>query len=255
MELRGKVALVTGAAHRLGKAIALALAGRGASIVVHYGSSGDEAAATADEIRRLGVDAWPLAADLADPLQIESLLTAAHERAGRLDVVVASAASFERKPFEQITAEDWDRVQAVNLRAPFLLLRGAAALLRASRREGDAPAAVVNVLDLASRLPWRGYAHHGAAKAGLAHLTRIAARELAPAIRVNAVAPGAILPPPGMKESDEAWRATAERLPLHRTGDPREIGNAVVFLAETDFVTGEVLVIDGGESLIGSAHR
>ena len=219
------------------------------------GSSGDEAAATADEIRALGVAAFPIAADLADPGEIEGLVAAAFDQAGRLDVLVASAATFERRPFEEIGAEDWDRVHAVNLRAPFLLLRAAAPRLRASRREGGAPAAVVNVLDLSSRLPWRGYAHHGAAKAGLAHLTRIAARELAPAIRVNAVAPGAILPPPGMEASDEAWRATAERLPLGRTGDPREVGGAVAFLAETDFVTGEVLVIDGGESLIGAGHR
>lgn len=255
MELSGKVALVTGAAHRLGKAIALALAGRGASIVLHYGTSAEQAEATASEIRRLGVKAWALAADLSDPRQIEALVATAGERAHRLDVLVASAATFERRPLEEISAEDWDRVHAINLRAPFLLLREAAPRLRASHRDGGAPAAVINVLDLSSQLPWRRYAHHGSAKAGLAHLTRIAARELAPAIRVNAVAPGAILPPPGMDAADEAWRITGSRLPLGRTGDPREVGSAVAFLAENDFTTGTVLVVDGGESLIGAAHR
>lgn len=249
MRLDGAVALVTGAAHRLGAAVAHSLAGRGCSVVVHYGGSREAAERTAAELARLGVRAWPLGADLREPAAIEGLLAEVASRCGRLDLLVNSAASFERQDFETIEASDWDRVLALNLRAPLLCARLAAPLMRSSQRPDGAPAAVVNIADLSAFEAWPGYAHHGVSKAGLVHLTRQMAVELAPAIRANAVVPGAILPPPGVETESPAWRRRGEKIPLGRTGRGEEVGAAVVFLAANDFVTGAVLPVDGGEGI------
>lgn len=255
MELQGKVALVTGASRRVGKAIALALAGEGAGIVLHYGSSARTAEETAAEIRALGVPVWLIQADLSRPAEIQALFVRVAGEAGRLDLLVNSAASFERKPFDEITADDWDRVLALNLRAPFLCIQAAARLMGRSPRPAGESALVVNLVDLSGLLAWREHAHHGVSKAGLAHLTRLAARELAPAVRVNAVLPGAVLPPPGIDEESDAWRRTWQRLPLARPGSPELVGRAVVFLAQAEFITGAVLPVEGGESLLGAAHH
>lgn len=256
MNLDGSVSLVTGAGRRLGKQIALTLARRGSAVGVHYGSSRDAAEATAGELRALGVDAEALPANLTRPEEIDRLFAAVGRRFGRLDLLVNSAASFERGPLEEITAAEWDEVLALNLRAPFLCLQRAAALMRREPgRRGGAPGAVVNVADLSGLLAWSRQSHHGVSKAGLVHLTRLAARDLAPDVRVNAVVPGAILPPPGMPVSDPAWRKTVDRLPLRRAGEPAEVGEAVAFLAANDFVTGATLVVDGGESLLGAGHH
>jgi len=249
LRLEGALALVTGAAHRLGGAVARSLAQAGCSVAVHYGSSRDAAERTAGELETLGVEAWPVAADLREPAEIEALIAAVTARAGRLDLLVNSAASFERQDFESIGVADWDRVLALNLRAPFLCARLAAPLMRASPRSDGAPGAVINVADLSGFEAWPGYAHHGVSKAGLVHLTRQMAVELAPAIRANAVVPGAILPPPGVDESSPAWRRRGEKVPLGRTGRAEEVGAAVVFLASDDFVTGAVLPVDGGEGI------
>ena len=255
MNLDGSVALVTGSARRLGKRIAFALARGGCRIVVHYGGSEEAAGATAEEIRALGVAAEPFGADLTRPAEIETLFERVGERFGRLDVLVNSAASFERGAFERIEVEEWDDVLALNLRAPFLCLQRAAALMRRQPRPGGSSAAVINIADLSGLVPWSGQAHHGASKAGLLHLTRLAARDLAPDVRVNAVVPGPILPPPGMTLEDPAWRRTVARLPLRRAGKPDEVGAAVAFLAESDFITGATLLVDGGESLLGAGHH
>ncbi len=255
MDLRHRIALVTGAAHRVGRAIALALARRGASVVLHFGSSRAAAEATASEIAELGVEAWPLQADLAEPAAIAELFAAVRAQVGRLDVLVNSAASFERRPLTEISAADWDRVHAVNLRAPFLCIREAAPLLRESPRPHGEKALIVNIVDLSGMHPWVGYAHHGTAKAGLVHLTKVAACELGPEIRVNAVAPGAVLPHPGRPSDDPEFFAIGPRLPVGRVGEPADIGAAVVFLAENEFTSGVVLPIDGGESLLGGRRR
>ncbi len=255
MKLEGSVSLVTGASRRLGKQIAVAVARRGSAVAVHYRSSRDQAEATAAELRQLGVEAEPFAADLGRPAEIDRLFDEFDRRFGRLDLLVNSAASFERGAFEEIAADDWDAVLALNLRAPFLCLQRAAPLMRRLPRPGSSPASVVNVADLSGLLPWSRQAHHGASKAALIHLTRLAARDLAPDIRVNAVVPGAILPPPGMEATDAAWQETVNRLPLRRAGEPQEVGDAVAFLAANDFVTGATLVVDGGESLLGAGHH
>jgi pteridine reductase len=255
MDLNGKVALVTGAAHRVGKAIALALAREGANLVIHYGSSESAAQQTAAEIATLGAEAISVQADLSDPPQIEALFEALQSRFGRLDVLVNSAASFQKRPFDQISLEDWERVMAINLRAPFLCTQHAARLMRTIERPGGESALVANIADLSGVYPWLGYGHHGVSKAGLIHLTKAAARELAPGIRVNAIIPGPILPPPGMAPDSEKWQQIGGIVPLGRAGDPENIGQTVVFLARSDYITGVAIEVDGGEHLIGPANH
>lgn len=249
MDLKHRVALVTGAARRLGRAIALELARRGAGVIVHYGRSEDAARATAEDIRGQGAPCWLAQADLREPEQIDRLFDRLRGEVPRLDVLVNSAAAFESQAFGEITAEAWDEVMAVNLRAPFLLTQRAAAWMSDSPRPGEESGLVVNMADLAGVQAWRGFAHHGVSKAGLLHLTRVAARELAPKVRVNAIVPGAILPPPGVDESSELWRQTRERIPLRRTGSPEQVAHTVVYLAENELVTGAVVHLDGGERL------
>jgi NAD(P)-dependent dehydrogenase (short-subunit alcohol dehydrogenase family) len=255
MQLKGRVALVTGAAHRLGKAIAKALAEQGCHLAVHYGRSEQAAVQTVDEMSALGIEAVAVSVDLSQESEIEDLFSRLETHFGKLDILVNSAASFERQSFGSVSAGDWDRVMAVNLRAPFLCTRHAARLILEGRRDGESPGLVVNMVDLSATSVWPGYVQHGVSKAGLLQLTRIAARELAPGVRVNAIQPGAVLPPPGMESESEQWRRMGERLPVGRTGDPSQVGQTVVFLAQNDFITGEVIIVDGGEHLLGAGHR
>lgn len=250
MKLEGGVALVTGGAHRVGKAIALALAHQGMRIALHYGQSAADAEVARAEIAALGVDCATFQADLADPARIDSLMASVTDHYARLDLLVNSAAGFKKQPFDAITAEDWDAVLAVNLRAPFLLSQRAARLMKSAPRQ--TPALIVNIADLSGLHPWLGYAHHAVSKAGLIHLTRVAARELAPDIRVNALVPGPILPPPGLDADSPRWREMIEATPLKQAGSPDDVGAAVVFLAENDFITGAILPVDGGQGLLGS---
>jgi pteridine reductase len=245
--LAGRRALVTGAGHRLGRAIALALAEAGADVVVHYRSSEREAEETASRIGALGRDAVLRRADLSSPDDIAALFADIEAEGVGLDILVNSAASFESAPFAEIDASSWDEVLAINLRAPFLCIRHAAPLLGACE---PGPGVVVNIADLSGVVPWRGFAHHSVSKAGLLHLTRAAAKELGPGIRVNAVVPGPILPPPGEDPDGDAWKRRGDRLPLRRTGRPADVGAAVVFLASNDYVTGEAIAVDGGEHLL-----
>ncbi len=253
MQLGGKVALVTGSAQRVGRAIALALAREGAHQVIHYGRSADEARQAQAEVETLGVEAFTISADLSDPPAVEALFERVRERFGRLDVLVNSAASFRKQAFDAITLADWEASLAVNLRAPFLCIQQAARLMAAAGR--DAPGLVVNISDLSGVYPWSGYVQHGVSKAGLLHLTKVAARELAPGVRVNALVLGPILPPPGMDPASEAWQAIQQSVPLRRSADPDEVGRAVVALAENDFITGAILNVDGGEGLLGPVNH
>lgn len=249
--LAGRAALVTGAARRVGRAIALGLAEDGADVVVHYGTSRDAAEATARDAAALGVRAVAVAADLADPDAIDALMAAAVEALGRLDVLVNSASRFDRQAVGSITAADWDRSLDVNLRAPFLCAQAAAPHLAAAPRPAGETALVVNMADLSGVHPWREHVQHGVSKAGLIHLTRILARELAPAVRVNAVVPGAILPPAGADADDEWGRLTRQRVPLARVGDVADVVRTVRYFAQSPFVTGAVVEVDGGEGLRG----
>ncbi|NDJ75971.1 MAG: SDR family oxidoreductase [Chloroflexi bacterium] len=253
MDLHNRIALVTGGAHRVGKAIALGLARAGANVIVHYGSSAGAAQDTVGEIKALGVDAAAIQADLRQPDAIDALFAAVGEQFGRLDVLVNSAANFIREPFEDITVESWSSAMETNLRAPFLCTQRAAPLLRAVERPAEEPAAIVNITDLSGIFPWQNFTQHGVSKGGLIQLTRITARELAPDIRVNAVAPGLVLPP---DNTDPArWDEFAATIPLLRSGNPEYVAQTVVFLAQHDYITGTVIPVDGGEHLLGTPYN
>lgn len=243
MELRGRTVLVTGGAVRLGRAMVLALADEGMRVGVHYGRSAAEAEATVRQIRDGGGEAVALQADLADPQQVERLAERAEAAwPGGVDVLVNSAASFCAEGWDDTDASLWDRVFAVNLRAPFLLIRHLAPAMR-----GRGSGVVVNIADLSGLQAWRGYAAHGAAKAGLLHLTRTAAREFAPQVRVAALVPGTVLPPEGTPPDE--LRRLAERAPLGRIGTPEDVAQALLYLLRAPFVTGEVLRVDGGRGI------
>jgi NAD(P)-dependent dehydrogenase (short-subunit alcohol dehydrogenase family) len=250
-----RTALVTGAAKRLGQALALRLAEEGFDVAVHYRGSEEAARRTAAQLRERGAAAEVFRADLSEPDAPRDLIAAVVETFGRLDVLVNSAASFLSRPLAESDAALWDRVFPVNLRAPALLTASAAPHLAHAASGGGPAGLVVNMVDLSALYPWRGYAVHGAVKAGLLQLTRTAALELAPSVRVNAIVPGPILPPPGVAEESEAWRRTGERIPLGRPGDPANVAAALSYLLTNDFVTGDVLSVDGGEHLLGSTKR
>lgn len=255
MNLQGRVALVTGGGRRLGRAISEALARAGCNLLLHFGRAQEQAESAAAELATLGVEADCVGADLANVGQIEAMFARVKARFGGLDIMVNSAASFRRRSLIEMESREWDEVMAVNLRAPALCIQRAAPLMRSTPRPDSSPGAVINIADLSGVVPWPGYAAHGVSKAGLLHLTKIAARELAPAVRVNAVVPGPVLPPPGASSDSEEWRQLTRRLPAGRSGQGAEVGAAVVFVAENDFVFGETLFIDGGEHLLGSGHR
>lgn len=236
-----RTALVTGAAVRVGRALALGLAEAGHDVVVGYGSSEDAARETARTIERLGRRALAVGADLRHPDAARELVSAARDHFGRLDVLVNSAASFAARPLLEVDAAAWDDVHHLNVRAPHLLVREAAPLLREAR------GCVVNVVDLGAFQPWTGHPDHAVSKAALAHLTRVQARALAPEVRVNAVAPGAVLAPDDY--GPERIEALAAEAALKRLGSPQDVVDAVLYLVGARFVTGHVLVVDGGRLL------
>jgi pteridine reductase len=238
MDLNGRVALVTGAGRRVGRALALALGRRGATVAVHYGSSKAEAADVAREIVAGGSRAETFEADLTDAKAPAALIDHVVRRLGALHVLVNSAAIMERTPFGEITVDAWDRIFALNLRAPFFLAQAAAPHLRAGG------GTMVNIADLAAFETWPGYLPHGLTKSGVVHMTRSLARILAPEVRVNAIAPGTVLLPDDWRRADE------ERLnrttPLGRQGSPEDVAAAMLYLIDADYVTGETLIVDGG---------
>ncbi len=243
--LAGKVALVTGAARRVGRAIALELAAQGAVIALHYhtSSAGDVESALAD-CRAHGVDADAFPADLADPAAIAGLLDAVISRFGRLDILVNSASAFQRRRLLEVTLDEWQMTLAVNLTAPFLCTQAAVRQMRAQEPPGGV---IVNIGDHGSLEPWPDYAHHGISKAGLLALTQVTAASEAPLVRANMVIPGLVFKPEGM--TPERWQAAAAQTPLGRPGSAEDVARAVVYLAAEPFITGAVLRVDGGLAL------
>jgi pteridine reductase len=241
VDLSGKVAIVTGGAVRLGKAMATALAGKGVRVVVHYNTSSTEAQATVAEIRAAGGDAIAAQADLSDLHQIPDVVDVALEAFGKADILVNSAALFEPGDIQGTTPENWDRQFAVNLRAPFFLSKEFAK--RAVRDRGQ----IINIAGTRAVKPDPNHLAYSVTKAGVVALTRALALALAPKIRVNAIAPGAILPPPGMGE--EYLEQVARQTPAQKPGSPDDIVRALLFLLESPFVTGHVMTVDGGASL------
>lgn len=232
-----RVALVTGAGQRVGRAIAESLARHGWRVGVHYRGSAAGAADVVAAMRAAGGEAQAFQADLTDPTACERLVSDAYEHFGGIDLLVNSAAGMERTRLGHVTADAFDAIIALNLRAPFLLAQAAARLMPAG-------SAIVNIADHMAEEPWPDYSVHGVAKAGVIAMTRHLAAALAPDIRVSAVAPGFVLAPPGMP--DAAVAEFARATPLQRTGDPGDVAEAVRFLADARFITGETLFVDGG---------
>lgn len=242
MDLHGKVALVTGGAVRVGKAIALALAEAGADVAFSYHASADAARATAAEIEARGRRVLAVRADQSQAAEVAGLVAEAVAALGRLDVLVNSASLWRRTPWPALDGAAWDQLLAVNLKGPFFCAQAAAPHLA---QHGDG--AIVNIVDLSVVHPFPNLMPHSAAKAGLWNMTQALAVELAPAVRVNAIAPGPILPPPGYTEQQIAARA--RRTLLGRWGAAQDVAQAAVFLAQAPYVTGVLLPVDGGEHL------
>lgn len=239
--LKGRVALVTGAGRRIGRQLALRLASEGATLAVHYHSSRAEADAVAAEIAAAGGEAFCVAADLTRQADIETLFAAIEKRLGRLDILVNSAAVFFPTPLAETTEQQWDRVLDSNLKSQFFCAQRAAPLLRA-----DGHGRIVNFASLGGLLAWPRYTAYSVSKAGVIMLTRCLARALAPEVTVNAVAPGTI------SFSDDAPELAEDyirKAPLARTGTPEDICDAVMYLVQAPFITGQVLAVDGGRSI------
>src|SRR5499427_8855452 len=236
-KLDGKVALVTGAGKRLGRAVALLLSEQGMDVAVHYGSSAKEAAEVVGKIEEMGQKAVAMQADLRSADEIRRLLFEVGNELGRLDLLVNSAANFLPGSVVSTTEEIWDASLDTNLKAPFFVAQAAAPLLRRSK------GAIVNFSDTGGILGWPGFIGHSVAKAGMINLTKSLAKALAPEVRVNAIAPGTITMPGDPPEWDQEFVKLA---PLQRTGRPSDIADAAVYLATAEFLTGHTLVLDGG---------
>jgi len=239
---RTGAALVTGAARRIGRAIALELAAHGWDVAVHFATSRAAAEATAAEVERAGRRAARLAADLADETGTEGLIERAHATLGPLTLLVNNAAIFEFDRPETASRTSWDRHMAINLRAPLVLTQG---LLR--QLPDDAGANVVNLVDQRVWNPTPNYTSYTVSKVGLYGLTRHLAVALAPRVRVNAIGPGPVLPGPGM--SAEAFDAMRRAMPLGHGSSPEEIARAVRFILDSPGLTGQMIALDGGQHL------
>lgn len=240
MKLAGGTALVTGAGHRVGRALALALGAEKMNVAVHYNAAAEEAEETVSLIQKAGGRARAFRADLSQADAPAQLVHDVVSELGALNVLINSAAVMKRQPFGSVTAADWDETFTLNLRAPFLLTQAACA-------EMPDGGAIVNIADLAAFETWPSYVPHSISKAGIVKMTEGLARVLAPAIRVNAIAPGAVLLPDDW--SDKTGERLSDTTPLHRLGDPQDVVDAMLYLLRAEYVTGETIVVDGGRRI------
>ena len=242
-EIRGEVreppvALITGGAIRLGRALTLGLAAAGYDVAINYHTSQPEAVTASREVEALGRTAIILPGDVSRAEDVGRIARGVRNHFGRLDLLVNNASLFRSVPLLEIGEREWDRVMGVNLKGPFLMVQATAGLL--TQAEGQ----VVNLVDLSAFQPWVEHPHHSVSKAGLLHLTRVMARALAPHVRVNAIAPGAVLLPESYDDQDrERSRASSA---LGRLGSPEDVVRTLLFLERSPFITGEVIVVDGG---------
>ena len=244
MDTSGKVALVTGAAKRVGRAIALELARAGCDVAVHYRASADAAREVADAIGQMGRRACLVSGDLTDLKTPEQIVAQTVDGLGRVDVLVNNASVFDKTPIEQADAETCERMLLVNTIGPGLLTRAAAPIMRSA-----GAGRIVNLVDILADRPVKQYSSYCASKAALANLTRSLALELAPEITVNAVAPGIAVFPDDYDE--ELRHRLVSRVPLKREGTPQEIAALVRFLVtEGDYITGQIIAVDGGRSIV-----
>jgi NAD(P)-dependent dehydrogenase (short-subunit alcohol dehydrogenase family) len=243
VEVKGKVAFVTGAAMRVGRVIALMLAEKGMHVAISYLSDQEPWQETLAEIQAHGVEGMALPMDVCQAEQSLACVEQVIDRFSRVDILVNNASVWLSDPFLEITQEAWEQALSVNLTGPFLCSQAAAPhMLR--QRSG----LIINITDLSAYQTWPKYAHHSASKAGLVALTRVMATELAPHVRVNAIAPGTVLLPEGASEEKQQW--AIENSVLNRIGTPEDVAKTVLFLAEMDFVTGSVYFVDGGRALV-----
>lgn len=237
----GRRALVTGGAVRVGRSISLALGRAGYRVMVHYRTSQGDAAATVRDLKRMGGRPSAFRADLADPAEIHRMFEEVDQRLGGIDLLVNSAAIFQRQEALEVSPADWDRIFHINARAPFLCSQQAA-------RRMEPGSSIVNIADSGADEAWPGYVPYVATKAAVVSLTKGLARAWAPEIRVNAVSPGPVLLPED--ESSEAEeKCAAERTVLGRLGTPEDVAQAVLYLDQAPYVTGEVIRVDGGHHL------
>jgi pteridine reductase len=241
MDIQGSVALVTGGAHRLGRAIALALGQAGANVVIHYHRSSEQAQLALRELEALGVEAAAIAGDLARVADAERVVDSAVARWGRLSLLVNNAGIWGSTSIGMVTEQRWDELIDTNLRSAFFTSQRATPALRAAR------GAIVNIADVGALRPWRNHTPYLVSKGGMVTLTEALAKDLAPDVRVNAVAPGPVLLPDDWTP-EQAARA-ARSVPLQRLGRPEDVAQAVIFLARAEYVTGVVLPVDGGQRL------
>lgn len=240
MELRGRWALVTGGAKRVGRSIALELASRGANVIVHYNTSRTQAEEVVRELEARGVQAVALPADLGQTAAVAALAEAAETGTRQISVLVNNASNYLRVPFDQLTEQVWDASLDTNLKAPFLLSWHLGRKMR-DRGEGR----IINLADWAGERPYNDYLPYCVSKAGIICLTKALAKALAPVVQVNAVAPGPVLPPEDMPDGER--QAITRATPLRRFGTPEDVARCVRFLAEeAEYSTGSVFYVDGG---------
>jgi len=242
--LSGKTALITGAARRLGRATAIALARQGVNVAVHYNQSEEAATALCDELRGLGVTSWPIQADLSDTSHAEGLFQQAVVQAGAIDILINNASIFEKETLWETTETTLWRNLQIHSVAPLMLARALA--------QQDRAAHVINLLDTRVTVYDRQHASYHLSKRVLLTLTRMLALELAPEIVVNAIAPGLILPPAG--EDESYLEKLAHCNPLNRYGCPQDVADAVLFLLGSRFITGQVIYVDGGYHMKGRMY-
>ncbi|HWZ79352.1 MAG TPA: SDR family oxidoreductase [Candidatus Sulfotelmatobacter sp.] len=248
--LRGKTALITGAARRLGRASALALAEAGADVAITFRNSARDARETVVDLCGLGVRAFALKCDVTDEASIRTMMKEAGRELGRIDILVNNAANYETAEFEKLTVRQWDAIFASNTRGPFLVSREALKWMRRDRGKsaGKLEAKIINMGSLGGLRPWATHAHYCSSKAALHMLTKVMAKALAPEIAVNAVAPGMI--DLGEKSAAAFMRRMAKQTPLRRNGRGEEVAAAVLFFATApQFITGQILAVDGGLGL------
>jgi len=236
-----RVALITGGAVRVGRAISIALAKAGYDLAISYNSSEEPAKNLQNNLRIEGREVLLLGGDLSCPVTIEKMGSTFRDNFQQLDLLVNNAANFYSTSLLDTTCDEWDKVMAVNLRAPHLLVKEFANMLT------ESCGSVINIADHLGLSPRTSYAHHSVAKAGLIHLTRIQAMTLAPDVRVNAIAPGLVLPPEDMDR--EKYDAEVANTLLKRTGTLEDVTQAIMFLVNAPNITGQTLVVDGGSTL------
>ncbi len=243
MKLANSVILITGAAMRVGKEVALYFASKGANIAFSYYEEDEPWQETLQEIEAMGVKCFVMKVEIRNRGEIKAFVQKTKEQLGRIDVLFNNASVWLRKPFLEISEAEWDLALDVNLKGPFLCSQAVAPIMQA-----QGAGVIINVTDISAFQVWNDNAHHAASKAGLVALTKSMAFELAPAIRVNAIAPGTVLLPPNPSEAKVEW--AVENSLLKRIGTPLDVAKLAEFLIENEFATGSVYYIDGGRSLV-----